>query len=255
MLPISLIPPGAVLLPAHREPGPCQGTQLSPLPKPIAGVSPKAGLSRLHPGWKTGPQLSPCCQGKGRKRRAGRAGQSRAGSLRFRAKRGGGAAPAGEKGPKRLIPGCSDPLQAQGKAGGRRAHPGQTGCGKHQRTPTLAIPTASCDLPGAPRPPARYLQGRPSTGIRSRSPEPAPDPAPDLLYRSSGWGTGTNPLPRRGTDAREGCARERCPAATTAQRSSRGHANPSHLPGVHFPEIIDPGRNPHPPPAPLQAGR
>lgn len=78
--------------------------------------------------------------------------------------------------------------------------PGQTGCDKQHTTATLAIPTGGCEPPGAPRAPARYLQGRPSSGIRSRSPEPAPD----LFYLGSD-GAGDGALPR------EGRARERCP--------------------------------------------
>ena len=244
----------------YRQPVPrhaaLSGAKIAP------GVSPKTGLSRAHPGWKTGPQLLPSCQTKGRKRFAGKVGQGfelhRLAAV-LGQKRGGGAAPREEKSSKRNSPGVSDPPNTAGSPGrGRRvlntSQPpplrGQRGAAANTlgtETPAAVSPSpppAKWDPPPppkAPQPSARYLQGRPladhgtcSWGPGSRG--AAHGPAPDLLYCS---------LPRwDGAEGRNLCHGEgmprrashgTCPGAMpgsngSVRRSCQGQAKPLFFP-------------------------
>lgn len=144
---------------------PCQGTQ----PLSSAEITlfprflPKTGLSRAQPGWKTGPQLFPSCQTKGRKRFAGRAGQgfeSHALNCCFKAEMRWKSRLSGRKGLKEDKPGAHGPSQmyrgALGKAGGCQTHPNPPipeGKGKLQQIPwghKPLLPSLHRPLSGTP---------------------------------------------------------------------------------------------------------
>lgn len=256
------IPDPAGIPPApctHRCPGPCQGTQLSPLPKSLPGVSPKARLSRIHPGWKTGPQLWPCCC-----QRKAPSGQSRAaaGAARARSVLGQNKVeePPLRKGraQRGTSRGGSELLESQGTAGGRRAHPAQhPGTNGLRQTPKNAEPRRPHRQLRHPRSPPASC---PLPSRASLHRDALPEPAPDLLYRDGARGQ-TAATPRDGCPAgREGGTEGgMCPGAMPGS-----HDSTTQLPrGKPFPTAWAPlprdhrsrPRSTHVPPPPAPSGK